>query len=54
MRERKITKVKEKRPLKAVKMLVLVLSVVAHSRGSCTTCITGKRKRAKRKEMVRD
>lgn len=54
MRKRRITKVKEKRPLKAVKMLVLVLSVVAHSRRSCTTCIRGKRKTAKRKKMVRD
>ena len=51
--EKQITKVKEKRPVKAVKMLVLVLSVVAHSGGSCTTCIGGKRRRAKRKQMVR-
>lgn len=36
---KKITKLLEKRPIKAVKMLVLVLSVVTHSRGSCTTCI---------------
>jgi len=54
MRKKLITKVKEKRPVKAVKMLVLVLSVVAHSRGSSTTCIRGKRTGAKRKQMVRD
>lgn len=54
VRKIRITKVKEKRPLKAVKMLVLVLSVVAHSRRSCTTCIgSKKRRRAKRKQMVR-
>lgn len=49
----RITKVKEKRSVKAVMMLVLVLSVVAHRRGSCTTCIRGK-KRAKNKKMVRE
>lgn len=54
MRKRQITKLKEMRPVKAVKMLVLVLSVVAHSRGSCTTCIRGKRRRAKNKKMVRN
>lgn len=37
-----------------MKMLVLVLSVVAHSRGSSTTCVRGKRNRAKRKQMVRE
>lgn len=44
---KKITKVKEKSPVKAVKVLVLVLSVIAHSRGSCITCIRGKRRNAK-------
>lgn len=48
VRKRRITKVKEKRPVKAVKMLVLVLSVVAHSRRSCTTCIRGKRKKSEK------
>jgi len=38
VRKRRITKVKEKRPVKAVKMLVLVFSVVAHSGRSGTTC----------------
>lgn len=53
-REReRVTKVKEKRPLKAVKMLVLVLSVVAHSGGSCATCVRGERKEPKRKKTVR-
>lgn len=39
----RVTKVKERRPLKAVRVLVLVLSVVAHSRRSCTTCSREKR-----------
>lgn len=47
-----VTKLKEQRPVEAVKMLVLVLSVVTNSRGSCTTCISSKR-RAKEKQMVR-
>lgn len=47
--ERRITKVREKRPEKVVKLLVLVFSVVANGSRRRTTCMRSKRERARRK-----
>lgn len=51
--ERRITKVREKRPQKVVKLLVLVFSVVANASRRRTTCMRGKRKRARQKKSIR-